>query len=376
MDELFRGRASVRGMSLKEFLKWAKESDEWFGDHKYSGELINKYEVLALPAVQRSAVWTPKKMVDLWDSILSGLPIGMLYLMKGKDEIRGLKENASLERVEREHWNLLDGQQRVRTLLLGLGPVTPIDRKAPREGRCLWIDLTKGQDGRPFTLQLTSESQPFGYDPDTGQKLSLPDRRKAREKIEPSAKDEPIRISGKDRRAYNHELFAGYVNGALRLTKDQLLPRNWPPLPYKSKPGCFIPLHCLLNAWMASDDKITSSALVHQMVADRADASKESIAELVAALGRFDEGELGLLRVGKIDHRQVLQLFNRIGDGGARLTEDEKLFSTYKHVVPSIHNVVNDLYNGEHAGRALPPTKIAVSAIRIAHARTFRAFSA
>ena len=44
------------------------------------------------------------------------------------------------------------------------------------------------------------------------------------------------------------------------------------------------------------------------------------------------------------------------------------LFSIYKFHEPKIHDTVNALYNDPTVGRALPPTKIAAAAIRIANA--------
>jgi hypothetical protein len=70
----------------------------------------------------------------------------------------------------------LDGQQRTLTMLLGY---------CGRPRACLWLDLGQpGVRGRVFSLRLTTDSQPFGFDPnDPTRKLSAREKREAREKF-------------------------------------------------------------------------------------------------------------------------------------------------------------------------------------------------
>ncbi len=63
-------------------------------------------------------------------------------------------------------------------------------------------------------------------------------------------------------------------------------------------------------------------------------------------------------------------LFDRIGAGGTQLTDEERLFSIYKHHQPLIHDLVLGIY--KKVGRVLPPTKIVASALRIANARSHK----
>ena len=60
---------SIVAMRLSDFLQWVEEL--W--------ALISENS-LRLPPVQRTALWTPKQVLDLWDSLLRGLPIGCFYL--------------------------------------------------------------------------------------------------------------------------------------------------------------------------------------------------------------------------------------------------------------------------------------------------------
>ena len=77
----FDPERNVSVMRLLDLVEWAKQSEDWMLNPN------NKkpdHGVLALPPLQRSAVWNPKQIVDLWDFVLRGLPIGSIYLLKRK----------------------------------------------------------------------------------------------------------------------------------------------------------------------------------------------------------------------------------------------------------------------------------------------------
>ncbi|MDE2200956.1 MAG: DUF262 domain-containing protein [Rhodospirillales bacterium] len=74
---------NVSSLKLLDFLDWVTESVGWT-----AGRKPPKFGVLLLPPVQRSAVWRPKQVLDLWDSILRGLPIGIFYLVEQDDKFR------------------------------------------------------------------------------------------------------------------------------------------------------------------------------------------------------------------------------------------------------------------------------------------------
>ncbi|MER2512061.1 MAG: DUF262 domain-containing protein, partial [Nitrosomonas ureae] len=57
----------VRGLELPVYLDWAA------GKGEYPKELM-------LPPIQRGFVWKPKQIVDLWDSLLRGMPIGSMMV--------------------------------------------------------------------------------------------------------------------------------------------------------------------------------------------------------------------------------------------------------------------------------------------------------
>jgi hypothetical protein len=75
--------------------------------------------IAALPAMQRGAVWKPKQIEMLWDSIARGFPIGA-FLLSPFDSKRG-KQRARYEQAGRgaPNYHLLDGQQRSTAVALG-----------------------------------------------------------------------------------------------------------------------------------------------------------------------------------------------------------------------------------------------------------------
>jgi Protein of unknown function DUF262 len=350
---------TVGKINVLDFLRWAKESNDWMtSDPKPTPP---DKGVLALPPVQRTAVWTPKQVVDLWDSALRGLPLGTLFLVpRPSGTARALGADAP-NQVVGDGWDLLDGQQRTRSLLLGVrGPEL---RKNVQDKRCLWIDLAGKPQSHLFSLHLTSESQPFGYETGTGRKLPVENRRKARNSIEPEPDKNPIKKDG--RPAFNHELFSGPMQG--ELTPSQT-PKGWkpgwPPLPaHAVNSTAVFPLHILLQAWLRGNTPEEKLRILREKAPD---SEQSIIAELHTAFEKLRKAEFATVKVDNDDN--LLLLFDRIGAAGSPLTGDERLFSIYKRYEPRVHDAVNEIY--QSVGRVLPPTKIAASAIRIANART------
>ena len=71
----------------------------------------NKQLKVKLPKLQRGFVWEPARIIDLWDSLLRGFPIGSLLLSEIGDQGDARDGND-------QYW-LLDGQQRATTIAIG-----------------------------------------------------------------------------------------------------------------------------------------------------------------------------------------------------------------------------------------------------------------
>lgn len=72
----FGPESNVTSLKALDLLAWACRSQKIL-----SGTLDTDEDVLALPPIQRSAVWRPRQVLAFWDSLLSNLPVGMFYLI-------------------------------------------------------------------------------------------------------------------------------------------------------------------------------------------------------------------------------------------------------------------------------------------------------
>ena len=315
--------------------------------------------------------------------VLRGLPLGTFMLLSRDDEELGLRMGADARNGPLPWgWDLLDGQQRLRSLLLGV--YGPDLRKGMVDKRCLWIDLDAELAPYLFKLHLTSASQPFGYD-QNGFKLSPTERRTARERFETRVESE-IRTNG--RRAYNHELFGGFIAKKPPLDlaageKQMPMPPAeypgypddcWPPIPARveldrvtapmANGRTIMPLHVLLRAWIETSQE--------DALASYLPPGHDRRPEFLAALQRLSKAELPLINASAVMDENLPDnlplLYDRIGAGGTPLSNEDRLFSLYKYHQPAFHDIVLDIYENEKCGRVMVPSKIAASAIRIANA--------
>ena len=107
---------TVEGLKLLDLICWISESMDVLARTREPDGM----PVIVMPPVQRSAVWRPTEVVDLWDSVMRGLPIGVFYLVDANDDGRKGVLNGKTTPVPYAGFDLLDGQQRVRALLLGI----------------------------------------------------------------------------------------------------------------------------------------------------------------------------------------------------------------------------------------------------------------
>jgi hypothetical protein len=153
----------IRVEHLKQWLDWA-------------GGLDNSVFV-ALPMIQRGSVWKPKQIIDLWDSLLRGMPLGslMIGIIKKGGMVRPIGKT-ELVAIQDDGLGLIDGQQRTLAMLIAWPKV------GEKMDKRVWVDFAdQPSDEHLFRLHVTTQNHPFGFQkalPST--KLSLDDRRKAR----------------------------------------------------------------------------------------------------------------------------------------------------------------------------------------------------
>ena len=105
--------------------------------------------LLSLPKLQRGKVWKPQQIELLWDSLLRNFPIGTLIV---------LSESVQADCNTPPRGELLDGQQRVCSIISGFSEVTP-------QSDCVvWVDINAGPlNDREYTIRVTNRAHPWGY---------------------------------------------------------------------------------------------------------------------------------------------------------------------------------------------------------------------
>lgn len=126
-------------------------------------------EEIKVIGFQRNAVWKEEKVEALWDSILSGFPIGSILLARQKEFWRLGTRNAQLNRAnpsedtvidkQGDGFVVVDGQQRLNGIAQGFMSFDPVSSHS-----CLWIDLAKpaNPEQRQFEFYLCTSNNPFG----------------------------------------------------------------------------------------------------------------------------------------------------------------------------------------------------------------------
>lgn len=344
-DWPFCNGAKVIGMKLPEYLAWASNTGT------YAKQLL-------LPSIQRGFVWKPKQIVDLWDSLLRGMPIGSLMVSKlaagSGQRARNIGDKSVSVEVKSESIGLLDGQQRTLSMLMGWA-------KEHSKQHCLWIELNKKdtESGSPFKLRLTTRAQPFGFDPLSQTRLSRHDRKKAREQY-----DEKTKYRYKEKRDY--ELF-------------DLIQQNQSdqPRPYVAggNHGLFIRL---TDAWDAFRESSNANTFLQKLSEgigkeqinhkpERLYFSFERIAVLEVPLvlipdhiSQGDEGDEG---------DALILLFERIGSNATKLTPEDLLFSMIKQQWPEAHDLVEKVKDSNFH-YPMNPSDYVMTAFRLAAAQT------
>ena len=120
--------------------------------------------VADLPALQRGAVWKPRQVETLWDSLVRGFPIGSFLISPLGDGRHGSQRMAYASQNDdrtRTHY-LLDGQQRANAIALGF--IDPLEHHD--QISYLWLDLLppdNKSDEREFVFRVINKFHPWGF---------------------------------------------------------------------------------------------------------------------------------------------------------------------------------------------------------------------
>lgn len=368
-DGFFKDGNSISVVNLTQWLDWSGGTkDDVF---------------VALPMIQRGSVWKPNQIIDLWDTLLRGMPVGSLMtqtLSKG-EKVRKVGGDKLVDIPQGGGLSLLDGQQRTLSMLIPWEKQVRMDKK-------IWIDFRdKPQDEHLYHLRVTTENHPFGFQkasPST--RLSLGDRNKARMAY--------LEEYPNDRDATNTEFFE------------------------HSKPwGSVFPvdLYELITLWKTHKNKEICKTFVLERLKeirhfefDRYEENEgtktpkfneihpwgklnnEEIREVERRVSDFYKSierlfslQIPIIKIGseifdgnKAESNQTQDdiapplavLFKRIGTGGTTLTDADYVYSLIKYRLPEAYTLVESLHGKPNVASLLSATNVVMSAVRLAAA--------
>ena len=322
-DKIFSESGTVECMTIGRVADWFKS--------KGPGQL-------RLPPIQRSLVWRNEQIINYWDSLLRGYPAGMMMVVKQEGQTCGRNVENQTEELAEPAFHLFDGQQRLFSLLLGLG------EGALSESLRLWVDIgiaPTPQGDRLFMLRINSTGQPFGYQSEKPNERPPVDKRHKKHLDWPKkdgklvSPDDIFSAMANERPgtlgAAKYAVQLSYITDKLRAgrrneIRDELL--KLPPDTVKSGDIDTL-LTCLENALKA-----------------------EIIVKLVDS--------------ALLDERNYPRLFARLGQGGTRLSDEELTYSLIKNRYPHVHDRVADIVRLH--GRLASEVDLVLGALRVAQA--------
>lgn len=301
---------------------------------------------LWIPPIQRGLVWKSTQIELLWDSILSGYPIGSLIVLVKESEVDDSKPQGEIKEIS--NGQLLDGQQRVNSIIMGFDNESLlypeiVANHAPLKS-ILWIDLKFNvTESRNYGLMLNTQAHPWGYELDGG-KLSAEDRR--------------VAIGN-----------AGYSVDSYTIDKKELdLRRFWP---YKAK--CPVPLSFIIRSFFDNKD-ISFEGFRNELIKMcdafgrispkwyecfiailKSDETLQFTKELYDILKKRAKDYSIHSNVITAENKEKIELlFNRINTGGTPFSQEELAYSAIKLYWPEIAEP-----NREIASKCMPEARFA-----------------
>ncbi len=359
----FFGDDAVRTVSFADWMEWA--SCKTGAPHN-----------VVLPMIQRGSVWAPHKLLDLWDTLLRGMPIGALMASEVTGETVQKLGGGGISDARPGAIGLIDGQQRTLSMLAGW----PQGLQNPLRPVAIWLDLADEPQGEyRFRLWATTKAQPFGYARTHigGQALSKLERHKLRLA---NAAFHPSTGKIDAQNLWKQPDFMPWESKfALPLTE---LIENRATLPefverrldeFKKELTCKSiatgDTDAAKEAAQHFDRKLTALPAENELT--------QRIADLEKALNKLFAYQFPVIHVRQesfSDDDQSSEvnvdpplaiLFKRVGTGGEPLSNADYVYSVIKHHSPQVHGMVEELLKDEKIRAIYTPTTLVMSAVRL-----------
>lgn len=349
----FTAGETIRSLGLPQWLDMATDQDPHWG--------------IDLPMIQRGFVWKPQQIIDLWDSLLSGMPIGALMVSEMTGPSVPLMSAATSRRTDSmaaQRLGLVDGQQRTLAMCMGWMPFAP-DHSNHR----LWVDLAdKPPPGHQVRLRVTTRNQPFGFQRDNANnKLTLDQRRRARQACSAVAPGELLAHAVPHPAGASHSApldLGALVQQWRVLHGDTAAWQDWVRQELRNAPTLVLKdgLATLQPQWDNFPEE------VQQLIEAR-------LAMLVQGLQKIFATQIPLVRIDaalfQADSEDgaeppLARLFRRVGSNATPLSDADYIYSVLKHQMPEIHDMVQALHDQDGVASLLTPTDLVMTALRLA----------
>lgn len=397
-NQILNGQFFTNGARIVKVTDWL--------DWAICAESKDEQWAIVLPMIQRGSVWKPHQVIDLWDTILRGMPFGglMASLIPTVSNVHFFHplDRAKAIRLTNGGLSLIDGQQRTLALLIAWPAV-----EAQMQRR-IWVDF--GEDDtydHVLRLHFTTDSSPMGYQRGgpSGQiiaRLSLAERRLANatyaDRME-SIRAEKSRDTVKLRYLHDKEIVPWHSTFALDLRLliakyregKQLALYEYVVDEAKSSRVKLEARIKLIEGRQESfgdyDPALLKAIIGHlqqransiQKTSEESSGLERRVDILARGLKLMSEQYFPVIEVPERlmsaeeeDERKdppLAVLFKRIGTGGTDLKTADYVFSVIKHLNPECHNLVETQLQKPPVAALYTPTNLVMSAVRLTAAK-------
>lgn len=329
---------------------------------------------VVLPMIQRGSVWRPHQILDLWDTLLQGMPLGAMMMMPieaGTPVFKVITRN--VEPADAGAIALLDGQQRTLAML----SVWPDIENQLQRRVAIWVDLADDAPGEYlFRLWAATRAQPFGYERigvggQALSKLSAADRRAANAVYNPDGQgsDDMVQLWDTDAfmpwratfpirlpRLIQDPHYLDDIDTRLR-EKEQALERL---LEARQDQEC-------------APEIVKRLAKLKQLSTNRMEKLKSRAQQMQDALARMRSLNFPLIPVGGYldaaangDYDPpIAVLFKRVAVGGQSLSNEDYIFSVLKYYEPEVHTLVEGLLDQKSIAATYTANNLVMTAVRV-----------
>lgn len=363
--------------------------------------------MVVLPMIQRGSVWKPHQVIDLWDTLLRGMPFGGLMASHIPAAAEGSKVQffSPLDRrlvtlPPKGGLSLIDGQQRTLAMLIAWPDV------GATMNRRIWVDF--GEDDKfdhLLRLHVSTESQPFGYQRggNSGEavgRLSLAERRRAASTyldrmnaLVDSKESESVKLK------YLHDAEITPWHSTLALDLRTLIAHHsnadgvaLDAFVQRERLSIALRIRQRIRriqdkeAPFSSFDEALRDGIVNHLTRqvdaiDRISATDitRRVNVLASGLTNFMQQYFPVIEVpdkmmsAEIDDDTkdppLAVLFKRIGTGGTDLKTSDYVFSVIKHLNPECHSLVEQQLSNSQIAAIFTPTALVMTAVRLTAAK-------